>query len=78
MKKPSPYNVPEMKAYAVIPGTRYLLMPDGTVAKPLTPTIKAAGPAFNLVIDGVTRQISLSVLKDSIGKTDIRDLIRKD
>jgi hypothetical protein len=78
MKKSAPSNVPEMKAYAVIPGTRYLIMPDGTVAKPLTPTIKAAGPAFNLVIDGVTRQISLSVLKDSIGKPDIRDLIRKD
>lgn len=78
MKKPAPSNVPEMKAYAVIPGTRYILLPDGIVAKPLTKTIKAAGPAYNLVIDGKLRQVSLAVLKDSIGKPDIRDLINKD
>jgi hypothetical protein len=78
MKKPNPSNAPEMKLYAVIPGTRYILLPDGVVAKPLTKTIKAAGPAYNLVIDGKLRQVSLAVLKESIGKDDIRDLINKD
>jgi hypothetical protein len=78
MKKINPSNAPEMKAYAVIPGTHYILLPDGRVAKPLTPTIKAAGPAYNLVIDGKTRQVSLSVLQSSIGKPDLRELIRKD
>jgi hypothetical protein len=78
MKKPNPNNAPEMKLYAVIPGTRYILLPDGVVAKPLTKTIKAAGPAYNLVVDGKLRQVSLAVLKESIGKDDIRDLINKD
>lgn len=78
MKKDILKTSPEMKAYAVIPGTRYILLPDGVVAKPLTKTIKAAGPAYNLVIDGKLRQIPLSVLQASIGKADIRDLIRKD
>lgn len=78
MKKPAPSNIPEMKAYAVIPGTRYILLSDGLVAKPLTKTIKAAGPAYNLVIDGKVRQVSLSVLQSCMGKADIRDLINKD
>ena len=78
MKKTSPATPPEMKGYATIPGTRYVLLDNGTVTKPLTPTTKAAGPAFNLVIDGRLRQVSLAVLKESLGKPDIRDLINKD
>ena len=78
MKKQSPNNIPEAKAYAVIPGTRYILLPDGVLAKPLTSTMKPSGPAFNIVIDGRVRQVSLSILQESIGKADIRDLIRKD
>lgn len=78
MKKNLTNTPPEMKAYATIPGTRYILLPDGLVAKPLTQTLKAAGPAYNLVIDGKLRQVPLAVLQASIGKADIRDLIRKD
>jgi hypothetical protein len=78
MKKSPPHNIPEAKAYAVIPGTRYILLPDGILAKPLTSTMKPSGPAFNIVIDGRVRQVSLSVLQESIGTADIRDLIRKD
>jgi hypothetical protein len=78
MKKTSIKNIPEAQAYAVIPGTRYILLPDGVLAKPLTSTLKPSGPAYNIVIDGKVRQVSLSVLQESIGKTDIRDLIRKD
>jgi hypothetical protein len=78
MKKTSIKNIPEAQAYAVIPGTRYILLPDGVLAKPLTSTLKPSGPAYNIVIDGKVRQVSLSVLEESIGKADIRDLIRKD
>lgn len=78
MKKPAPKNLPEFKAYAVIPGTRYILLHDGVLAKPLTSTMKPSGPAYNIVIDGKVRQVPLSVLQDSIDKPDIRDLIRKD
>ena len=78
MKKTSIKNIPEAQAYAVIPGTRYILLPDGVLAKPLTSTLKPSGPAYNIVIDGKVRQVSLSVLQESIGKANIRDLIRKD
>jgi hypothetical protein len=40
--------------------------------------MKPSGPAFNIVIDGRVRQVSLSVLQESIGTADIRNLIRKD
>jgi hypothetical protein len=78
MRKPAPKNIPEAQAYAVIPGTRYILLPDGLLAKPLTSTMKPSGPAYNIVIDGKVRQVPLSVLQESIGQSDIRDLIRKD
>jgi hypothetical protein len=78
MKKSAPKNIPEVKAYAVIPGTRYILLHDGVLAKPLTSTMKPSGPAYNIVIDGKVRQVPLSVLQESIGQPDIRDLIRKD
>lgn len=78
MKKTSIKNIPEAQAYAVIPGTRYILLPDGVLAKPLTSTLKPSGPAYNIVIDGKVRQVPLSVLQESIGQPDIRDLIRKD
>ena len=78
MKKSAPKNIPEVKAYAVIPGTRYILLHDGVLSKPLTSTMKPSGPAYNIVIDGKVRQVPLSVLQESIGQPDIRDLIRKD
>ncbi len=78
MKKTSIKNIPEAQAYAVIPGTRYILLHDGVLAKPLTSTLKPSGPAYNIVIDGKVRQVPLAVLQESIGKADIRDLIRKD
>lgn len=78
MKKPLIKNILDAPAYAVIPGTRYILLHDGVLAKPLTSTLKPSGPAYNIVIDGKVRQVPLSVLQESIGKADIRDLIRKD
>jgi len=56
MKKTSIKNIPEAQAYAVIPGTRYILLPDGVLAKPLTSTLKPSGPAYNIVIDGKVRR----------------------
>ena len=78
MKKNLPKNVTEVAA-AVRPitGTKYVLLPDGRVAKPLKSMVAHGTTYYNLFIEGEYTRLSVekvNALADgTISVTDLRD-----
>jgi hypothetical protein len=59
MKKNLPKNTPEVATVRDIPGTKYVLLPDGRVAKPLKPMTAHGTTYYNLFIDSEYTRLSV-------------------